>query len=85
MRSSPYNMAAPLSTDTVEKQRIFIHILWSEGVKPSEFCRRMKVQCGDGCLSQGRVYEWVEKFQNGKKKISDEHLTMHGQPHIISS
>ena len=38
---------------------------WSEGVKPSEIYGRMKVQYGDSCLSQGRVYEWVERFQNG--------------------
>jgi hypothetical protein len=31
--------------------------LWSEGVKPSEIYRRMKVQYGDSCLSQGGVYE----------------------------
>ena len=53
-------MAAPLSTCTVEEQRSVILFLWSEGVKPSEIYRRMKVQYGDSCLSQGRVYEWVE-------------------------
>jgi len=53
-------MAAPLSTCTMEEQRSVIHFLWSEGVKPSEIYIRMKVQYGDSCLSQGRVYEWVE-------------------------
>ena len=24
-------------------------------------------------LSQGRVYEWVERFQNGRQNVSDEH------------
>jgi hypothetical protein len=57
-------MAAPLSTCTVEEQRSVIRFLWSEGVKPSEIYRRMKVQYGDSCLSQGRVYEWVERFRN---------------------
>jgi len=33
----------------------------------------MKVQYGDSCLSQGRVYEWVERFQNGRQNVSDEH------------
>jgi len=65
LRSRPYNMAAPLSTCTVEEQRSVIRFLWSEGVIPSEIYRRMKVQYGDSCLSQGRVYEWVERFQNG--------------------
>jgi hypothetical protein len=47
--------------------------LWSEGVKPSEIYKRMKVQYGDSCLSQGRVYEWVDGFQNGRQNVSDEH------------
>jgi hypothetical protein len=42
--NNPYSVAAPLSTCTVEKQRSFIHFLLSEGVKPSEIYRRMKVQ-----------------------------------------
>jgi transposase len=33
----------------------------------------MKVQYGDSCLSQGRVYEWVERFQNGGQNVSVEH------------
>jgi len=33
----------------------------------------MKVQYGDNCLSQGIVYEWVERFQNRRQNISDEH------------
>jgi len=33
----------------------------------------MKIQYGDSCLSQERVYEWVERFQNGRQNVSDEH------------
>jgi hypothetical protein len=40
--------------------------LWSEGVKPPEIYRIMKVQYGDSCLSHGKVYKRVEKFQNGR-------------------
>ena len=71
-------MAAPLSTCTVEEQRSIICVLWSEGVKPSEIYRRMKFQYGDSCLSQGRVYEWVERFQNRQQNVSDEHQS--GRP-----
>jgi hypothetical protein len=67
LRNSSYNMAAPISSCTVEEQRSVIRFLWSEGVKPSEIYRRMKVQYGDSCLSQGRVYEWVERFQTDDK------------------
>ena len=66
-------MATPLSTCTVEGQKSVIHFLWSEGVKPSEIYRRMEVQYGDSCLSQGRVYEWVERFKNRRQNVSDEH------------
>ena len=83
LRSRPYNMATPLSTCTVEEQWSIIHFLWSEGVKPSEIYRRMKVQYGDSCLSQGRVYEWVEKFQNGQQNVSDEHQS--GRPVGVAS
>jgi transposase len=72
LRNRSYNMATPLSTYTMEEQRSVIRFLWSEGVKPSEIYRRMKIQYGDSCLSQGRVCEWVERFQNGWQNVSDE-------------
>ena len=77
-------MAAPLSTCTAEEQRSVIRFfLWSEGVKPSEIYRRMKVQYGDSYLSQGRVYEWVERFQNRRQNVSDEHRS--GRPVSVAS
>jgi hypothetical protein len=66
-------MPAPLSTCTVDKQRSVIRFLWSEFVKPSEMYRRMKVQYGDSCLSHGKMYKRVERFQNGRRIVSDEH------------
>jgi len=76
-------MAAQLSTCTVEEQRSVIRFVWSEGVKLSEIYRRMKVQYGDSCLSQGRGYEWVERFQNGRQNVSDEHRS--GRPVSVAS
>ena len=73
LRNCSYNMAAPMSTCTVEDQPNVIRFLWSEGVKRSEIYRRTNVQYGDSCLSQGRGYEWVERFQNGRQNVSDEH------------
>src|SRR5215469_16072296 len=58
-------MAAPLETCTRDEQRSLIRFLRSEGVKPIEIHRRMKVQYGDACLSQQQVYEWSRKFANG--------------------
>jgi len=50
-------MAAPLSSCTVEEQRSAIRFLWSEGVKPSEIYRRMKVEYGAIELSLVWTYE----------------------------
>ena len=50
-------MAAALETCTTEEQRSVIRILCSEGVKPIEIHRKMKVQYGDACLSQQHVYQ----------------------------
>jgi transposase len=38
----------------------------------------MKVQYEDSCLSQGRVYEWAARFQNGRLNVNDEHRS--GRP-----
>jgi len=43
----------------------------------------MKVQYVDSCLSQGRVYEWVERFQNGRQNVSDEHWS--GRPVSVAT
>ena len=75
-------MAAPLSTCTVKEQRSVIRFLWSEGVKPSEIYR-MKVQYGDSCLCWGRVCEWVERFQKGRRNASDEHWS--GRPVSVTT
>jgi len=60
-------MVAPLSTCTMEEQRSVIRFLWSEGVKPCEIYRRMKVQYGDSCLSEGRVYVGWKDFETDDK------------------
>jgi len=65
-------MAAPIETCTKEEQRFVIHFfLNSEGVKPIEIHRRMKVQYGDACLSLQQVYEWTRKFTNGVSPVTD--------------
>jgi len=43
----------------------------------------MKVQYGDSCLSQGRVYEGVERFQNGRQNVSDDH--QRGRPVSVAT
>ncbi|XP_035219215.1 uncharacterized protein LOC118192376 [Stegodyphus dumicola] len=64
-------MAAPPATCTSEEQRSVIRFLRSEGVKPIDIFKRMKVQYGDVCLSQPQIYEWCRKFANGVTSVAD--------------
>jgi hypothetical protein len=32
----------------------------------------MLVPYGDKCIGQRKVYEWVERFKNGRKNVTDE-------------
>jgi hypothetical protein len=64
-------MAAPLAKCTNEEQRTVIRFLSSEGTKPIEIHRRMKVQYGEACLSLQQVYEWSRKFRNSVTSVAD--------------
>jgi len=55
--------------------------LSSEGVKPIENHRRMKVQYGDACLSLQQVYEWTGKFMNGISSVTESPRP--GQAHRV--
>ena len=63
-------MTAPLSTCTVEEQRIIIRFLWSEGVKPSEIYRRMKIQYG--AIGRSLVWTYERAFRGQKFADDDE-------------
>lgn len=63
-------MAAPLSICTKEEQRSVIRFLWSEGVSGAEIHRRLSVQYGNSVLPQRSVYEWIEKFKNGRTSVT---------------
>ena len=74
-------MAAMLATCTKEEQRSVIRFLSSEGVKPTEIHRRMKVQYGNECLSLQQLYEWTRKFMNGISSVTDSPRP--GQAHPV--
>ena len=74
-------MAVPLATCTTEEQRSVIRFLGSDGVKPIEIHRRMKVQYGDTCLSLQQVYEWTRKFMNSISSVTDSPRP--GQAHRV--
>ena len=80
-RSSSVKMAAPLATYTKGEHRPVIRFLSSEGVKPIEIHRRMKVQCGYACLSVQQVYEWTRKFLNSISSVTDSPRP--GQAHTV--
>lgn len=61
-------------------QRINIKFLAKLGLKPSEINKRMRVVYGDECLSQARVYEWVNRFKRGRESTDDDPRP--GQPSI---
>jgi hypothetical protein len=65
-------MEAPISVCTISEQRAVIRFLWAEWIKPSEIHRRMLVQYGDKCIEQRKVYEWVERFKNGRTNVTGE-------------
>jgi hypothetical protein len=65
-------MEAPISVCTISEQRAVIRFLWAEWIKPSEIHRRMLVQYGDKCIGQRKVYEWVERFKNGRTNVTGE-------------
>lgn len=65
-------MAAPLSICTKEEQRSVIRFLWAEGVSGAEIHRRLSVQYGSSVLPQRSVYEWIEKFRNGRTSVKHD-------------
>jgi hypothetical protein len=74
-------MAALVATCTKEEQCSVNRFLSSEGVKPIEIDRRMKVQYGDACLSLQKVYEWTRKFMNSISSVTD--CPRPGQAHPV--
>jgi hypothetical protein len=60
-----------------KEQHSVIHFLSSEGVKPIEIHRQMKVQYGDVCLSLQQVYKWTRKFMNGIRSNEEVQQAVH--------
>jgi transposase len=65
-------MATPLSVCSKEEQRSVVRFLWSEGVSRAEIHRRLSAQYGNSVLPQRSVYEWIEKFKNGRTSVTHE-------------
>ncbi|PNF13580.1 hypothetical protein B7P43_G18274 [Cryptotermes secundus] len=65
-------MAVPLSVCTKEEQCSVIRFLWSEGVLGAAIHQRLSAQYGNSVLRQWSVYEWIEKFENGRTSVTHE-------------
>jgi hypothetical protein len=66
------NLDGPLFICTKEEQRAVIRSLWAEGVPGAEMHIRISVQYGNSVVSQRMVYEWIERFENGRTSIKHE-------------
>jgi hypothetical protein len=71
-------MAAPLSDCTSVEQRAVVGFLWAEGVKSVEIHRRMLAQYGAHTMHQRKIYEWTERFNEGRTSVTNE--SQHGCP-----
>ena len=55
-----------------QRRTAFCYLFFSsEGVKPTEIHRQMKVQYGDVRLSLQQMYELPRKFMNGISSVTD--------------
>jgi hypothetical protein len=66
------NLDCPIFICTKEEQRAVICFLWAESVPDAEVQRRISVQYGNSVVSQRMVYEWIERFKNGRTSIKHE-------------
>jgi transposase len=65
-------MVAPLSDCTIEEQYAVVRFLWAEAVKSRENNRRMSVQYGARTMHQRKIYEWIERFKEGRTSVTNE-------------
>ncbi|XP_075217801.1 histone-lysine N-methyltransferase SETMAR-like [Lycorma delicatula] len=52
--------------------RAVICFLSLEGMKPAKIICRMQQQYGESCLSGSKIYEWIDRFKNGKFSLWNE-------------
>lgn len=54
------------------EQRVVIKFLVAEGEKASRVLERLQAIYGDCCLSKSQVYEWYQRFRDGRTSVSDD-------------
>jgi hypothetical protein len=65
-------MAAPLSDCTIEEQRTVVRFLWTEGVTSEDIYCQMLARHGAHTMHQRKIYEWIERFKEGRTSVMDE-------------
>jgi transposase len=65
-------MAAPLSDYNIKEQRAVMRFLWAVGVKSAKIHRRMLAQYGVRTMHERKLYEWIERFKEGRTSVTDE-------------
>jgi transposase len=67
------NMAVPFIHYTIEEQRAVVRFLWERrAAKSAEIHRRMLAQYGARTMHQRKIYEWIERFKEGRTNVTDE-------------
>jgi hypothetical protein len=57
---------------TTEEHRSLVRFLWAKGLNAKDIYKEMFPVYGGKCLSRKAVHNWIEKFSQGRSKISDD-------------
>jgi len=76
-------MAAVLNECTVEEQRAVVRFLWAKGHAAKDIYKEMIPVYGEQCLSRQSVYNWVDKFSQGRSNVTDKNRS--GRPVEVGS
>jgi hypothetical protein len=65
-------MATVLEEYTTEEQCSVVRFLWSKGFSAKNIHKEIFTVYGGKCLSRKVVHNWVEKFSQGRSKVTDD-------------
>jgi hypothetical protein len=64
-------MATVLEECTMEGQRSVVRVLWTKGLNVKHTHKEMFPVYDEKCLLCKAVHNWVEKFSQGRSKVTD--------------
>lgn len=74
-------MGAPLSDCAIEEQPAVVRFLWAEEVKLVEIYHGILAQNGAPSMNQRKVHDWVERFKEGRTRVTEESRSVAHQHH----